>query len=64
MYFEHYREQQVLMAQLWEFFEAEIIDQTIYGSYSGKQTRDFIYVSDVAEIFEKSAFSDKNQTIC
>ena len=33
MYLEQDREQQVLMAQLWEFFEAEIIEQTIYGSW-------------------------------
>ena len=34
---------------------------TVVGN--GKQTRDFIYVSDVAEIFEKSAFSDKKNQI-
>ena len=34
---------------------------TVVGN--GKQTRDFIYVSDVAEIFEKSAFSDKKNEI-
>ena len=34
---------------------------TVVGN--GKQTRDFIYVSDVAEIFEKSAFSNKKNEI-
>ena len=34
---------------------------TVVGN--GKQTRDFIYVSDVAEIFEKSAFSNRKNEI-
>jgi UDP-glucose 4-epimerase len=34
---------------------------TVVGS--GKQTRDFIYVSDVAEIFLKAAFSNKKNKI-
>tara|TARA_B100002019_G_C21224662_1_gene576695 strand:- start:149 stop:1138 length:990 start_codon:yes stop_codon:yes gene_type:complete len=34
---------------------------TVVGN--GRQTRDFIYVSDVAEIFEKSAFSNRKNEI-
>tara|TARA_B100000767_G_scaffold181773_1_gene169711 strand:+ start:176 stop:1165 length:990 start_codon:yes stop_codon:yes gene_type:complete len=34
---------------------------TVVGN--GKQTRDFIYVSDIAKVFEKSAFSNKKNEI-
>ena len=45
------------------FLKQKLSNKPFTAVGNGKQTRDFIYVSDVAEIFEKSAFSDKKNEI-